>query len=175
MVKLYTVDTAGPIACLDNILGPLTTPTEMPIGEVVKMLRKKYVIYQHNPVKLTEKVLVTLQNVNSISFSTTRVKATKERLHNRSVQNKGKVVTGKAPLQSGKVYNPPVETKPEPVKEETKPVEHVNNNISSNNSNTQSFNKNDKYNKGNQNNNQNNNQNSDKKEDLSKPDDFKKN
>lgn len=86
MRKLYTIETNGPIRGLDGITGPLTTPTMLETDDVIKMLRQKYVIYQHNPVDLKEKVRVTLTNVQSINFKTTRAEATKERLHIRSVQ-----------------------------------------------------------------------------------------
>lgn len=86
MRKLYTIASERPIACLGGIQGPLTTPTPIGYEDIITMITKGYVIYQHNPVKLTEKVRVTRANVNSIKFETTRAKAAAERALNKEIQ-----------------------------------------------------------------------------------------
>lgn len=86
MRRLYTIASERPIACLGGIQGPLTTPTPIGYEDIITMITKGYEIYQHNPVKLTEKVRVTRSNVNSIKFETTRAKAAAERALNKEIQ-----------------------------------------------------------------------------------------
>ena len=88
--RLYTIGTASPIEALGNIVGPLTVPTKIDHNSIVKMLKNGYVIYQHNPYDLTEKVRVTKMNINTIKFTKTRSAATAQRMLNRSVQNADK-------------------------------------------------------------------------------------
>lgn len=75
MGRYFTIASALPIKALGNINGPLTTPVQIPFADVLDMLRKNYVIYEHNPVNKAEKVRVTIDNVNNITFSTTRYDA----------------------------------------------------------------------------------------------------
>lgn len=75
MGRYFTIASALPITALGNINGPLTTPVQIPFADVLDMLRKNYVIYEHNPVNKAEKVRVTIDNVNNITFSTTRYDA----------------------------------------------------------------------------------------------------
>ena len=86
MAKLYTIETAKPIACLGNIQGPLTTPTALNFTDVLNMINKGFVIYEHNPAKIGEKVRVTKANIKNIVFPTSRAKAGAERALNREVR-----------------------------------------------------------------------------------------
>lgn len=90
MEKLYTVTSVLPIPALDNIVGPMTTPTKFDQQDVLWMLKNGYEVYQHNPFKKSEKVKVTRANINSIKFNGTRESATAERLLNRSIQEMDK-------------------------------------------------------------------------------------
>ena len=110
MLKKYTVATAGPIPCLDNIVGPLTTPTVMDHASVLKMLNKGYVIYQHNPLNLSEKVLVTKKNLMSIKFGASK-KAVEQKNLNKEIQDMSKPAVK---------IDTPVITKPQEKKEEKK-------------------------------------------------------
>ena len=98
MLKKYTVETAGPIPCLDNIVGPLTTPTVMDHGSVLKMLNKGYVIYQHNPLNLSEKVRVTKKNISSIKFGASK-KAVEQRNLNKEIQAMSKPIVKVEPVK----------------------------------------------------------------------------
>lgn len=66
--RLYTVADGRIVPGL-GIKGPITTPTEMEITDVLKMVTSKYEVYQHNPYNNNEKVRVTLTNLRSIEFS----------------------------------------------------------------------------------------------------------
>lgn len=92
MAKYYTIASAKPIPCLDNIVGPLTTPVRIEHDDVMWMLNHGYEIYEHNPVNKSEKVLVTRQNANGANFKTNRATATSRRLLNRSIQDMEKPI-----------------------------------------------------------------------------------
>lgn len=85
-IKLYTVASNGPISCLADIQGPLTTPTKMEFIDVLNMVKKGYVVYEHNPADLTEKVRVTINNINSIKFTSSRTAAVNRRNINEEKQ-----------------------------------------------------------------------------------------
>ena len=84
-IKLYTVQSTGVIPGL-GINGPLTTPTKMEFLHVLDMVKKHYVVYEHNPSDTTEKVRVTINNINSIKFNSTRLAAVNRRNLNEEVQ-----------------------------------------------------------------------------------------
>ena len=86
MRQLYTVDSSGVIPFAGGINGPLSTPTVLPIDAVITMVRKGYVVYQHNPVNLSEKVLVTKDNVGKVGFKTNKAQGVTTRALNRSIQ-----------------------------------------------------------------------------------------
>ena len=93
MRDLYTVASDGIIKYAGGIQGPLTTPTQLPLDTVVTMVRKGYEVYQHNPVNLSEKVLVTVKNVGNISFSSTKAQTVTRRALNKSIQDLEKPMT----------------------------------------------------------------------------------
>ena len=75
MGRYFTIASAMPIKALGDINGPLTTPVQIPYADILDMLRKNYVIYEHNPVNKAEKVRVTIDNVNNVKFTTSRYDA----------------------------------------------------------------------------------------------------
>lgn len=85
-IKLYTIASNGPISCLAGIQGPLTTPTKMEFIDVLNMVKKGYVVYEHNPSDTTEKVRVTINNINSIKFTSSRIAAVNRRNSNEEKQ-----------------------------------------------------------------------------------------
>lgn len=80
MRELYTVATNVNIPSL-NIVGPITSPTYLPEGEVLMLVRKYgAVIYKHNPDYPKEKYLVTNDNLGRVTFKKTRRDAALERI-----------------------------------------------------------------------------------------------
>lgn len=75
MLKLYTVMTNKAIPSLNGIIGPLTTPTEIDDSAVLQMVKRGYVVYQHNPNLQSEKVRVTIDNFSKVVFPTTKDEA----------------------------------------------------------------------------------------------------
>ena len=68
MKKLYTFE--GPVRIPSlGILGPIKTPYEANQGDVVKVVRSGGTVYMHNPYDLSDKVKVTVQNINTIEFT----------------------------------------------------------------------------------------------------------
>lgn len=92
MEKLYIVTSRKNIIGMDDIQGPLTTPTIMKFNDVLEMVRKGYGIYQVNPYNHDEKVKVTISNINNIKFKTTRSSNTIQRKLNREIQEMNKPV-----------------------------------------------------------------------------------
>lgn len=90
MEKLYTVASAKPICGMGGIQGPLTTPSKIKFNDVLEMVRKGYEIYQVNPVDHSEKVRVSISNINDIVFKNTRSATTMQRKLNREIQNLNK-------------------------------------------------------------------------------------
>lgn len=91
--KLYTIATCKEIPCLGGICGPLTTPVHIEHNDVVKLIRNGYDVYQCNPYDSSEKVRVTLSNINTITFNRTRAMVTTQRMANRAVQEMEKPIT----------------------------------------------------------------------------------
>lgn len=102
MTKLYTVKTPKPIPCMGDIQGPMTEPTSMKFDDVLSMLCMGYEIYQHNPNKLSEKVLVTKQNIENIKFPTSKAKAISEKKDFKEMQILNKPASQLAPKKSNK-------------------------------------------------------------------------
>lgn len=91
MRQLYTVASEGvSIPYAGGINGPLSTPTVLPLDTVVTMVRKGYEVYQHNPVNLNEKVLVTAKNVGQVEFKSTKSETVTKRALNKSIQDMNK-------------------------------------------------------------------------------------
>lgn len=91
--KLYTVATSKEIPCLGGICGPLTTPVHIDHNDLVKLIRSGYEIYQCNPYDSSEKVRVTLSNINTITFKRTRAMVTSNRLNNRAIREMESPIT----------------------------------------------------------------------------------
>lgn len=102
MEKLYTVKTPKPIPCMGNIQGPMTEPTSMKFDDVLSMLCMGYEIYQHNPNKLSEKVLVTKQNIGNITFPTSKAKAISDKKDFKEMQLLNKPASKLAPPKKEK-------------------------------------------------------------------------
>lgn len=102
MEKLYTVKTPKPIPCMGNIQGPMTEPTSMKFDDVLSMLCMGYEIYQHNPNKLSEKVLVTKQNIGNITFPTSKEKAISDKKDFKEMQLLNKPASKLAPPKKEK-------------------------------------------------------------------------
>ena len=103
MRKLYIVTTPKKILGMADIVGPLTTPSEIKFTDVLQMVRLGYNIYQVNPYDHSEKIKVTITNINDIEFKNSISKALSQRKLNREIQEMDKpvvvdVVT-KAPKQ----------------------------------------------------------------------------
>ena len=90
MEKLYTVTTPATIIGMDDIMGPLTTPSKMNFADVLDMVRRGYEIYQVNPYDNSEKIRVNISNINSIKFKTSISDATIQRKLNREIQEMNK-------------------------------------------------------------------------------------
>lgn len=85
MNKLYTVASIAPIVGLSDIMGPLRTPTKMEFHDVLTMVKRGYVIFEHNPVDPIEKVRVDQDNINSITFKNTRASALERHALNKAM------------------------------------------------------------------------------------------
>lgn len=126
MRELYTVASACTIKYAGGIQGPLTTPTKLPLDTVVNLVRKGNEVYQHNPVNLSEKVLVTMKNVGNVKFTTTKAETVTRRELNRSVQEMEKPMNVNVNRKSDKKYdkyNNQSKKSEEASKEESKVVE----------------------------------------------------
>ena len=92
MGKLYTVATPRNIIGMADIVGPLTTPSEMKFNDVLEMVRLGYEIYQVNPYNYSEKIKVTISNINDIKFKSSISMALSQRKLNREIQEMGKPI-----------------------------------------------------------------------------------
>ena len=90
MEKLYIVTSTKNIIGMDNIQGPLTTPVNMKFNNVLEMVRRGYEVYQVNPFNHSEKVKVTISNINNISFKISRSAATAQKKLNEEIQEMSK-------------------------------------------------------------------------------------
>ena len=90
MKKLYVINTARKISCLNNITGPVTTPTEIDEVDVLNLVRRGFDIYEVNPYNKRERTKVTTTNFNSITFKTTQTEMAKRKLLNREMQEMAK-------------------------------------------------------------------------------------
>ena len=86
MSKLYTITTPKKIIGMADIMGPLTTPSEIEFNNVLEMVRLGYDIYQVNPYDHNEKIKVTLSNINNIKFKSSISMAFSQRKLNREIQ-----------------------------------------------------------------------------------------
>lgn len=99
----YTIATIGEIPLLGNLSGPITTPIELNIQDVVRLLNDGVVLYQVNPYDKNEKVRVTFDNYTTISFTRKRAAITSNRLLNRSIREMEAPITPKYKDEKEKV------------------------------------------------------------------------
>ena len=66
--KLVTIASAGSIPELGGISGPVINPCSLPIETIVKLLNGHKKVYEVNPAKKSERVLLTLQNILSSKY-----------------------------------------------------------------------------------------------------------
>lgn len=95
--NLYTIKDARVISCLGGITGPIQHPTEMKPEDVITLVRNGFTVFQHNPHNLREKVKVTRNNFNTITFKTSQVDGYLARALNRELRNEAKKVSAPAP------------------------------------------------------------------------------
>lgn len=67
MARKFTVASQGTVLGL-GISGPITTPVVLDPKNVLKMVKKGMVIYEHNPYNTAEKVKMTVYNINTNKF-----------------------------------------------------------------------------------------------------------
>jgi E3 ubiquitin-protein ligase DOA10 len=79
-----------PIGCLGGISGPIKKPVIMDPTDVLELVKRGFLIYEHNPFFTKEKVQVTRTNYNKITFKITRVAAIKKKRLNREIQRDSK-------------------------------------------------------------------------------------
>ena len=70
--KWVVVDTYGPIKELGGISGPIVTPCKIPIRTIVDMVNNRKVVYEVNPMNMTEKVKLRQSNVDKKNFDGTK-------------------------------------------------------------------------------------------------------
>lgn len=92
MEKLYVVSSSKVILGMADIQGPLTTPSPIKFADVLEMVRMGYEIYQVNPYDHTEKVRVTVSNINDIKFTVSRSKSCVQRKLNKEIQEMNKPI-----------------------------------------------------------------------------------
>ena len=92
MSKLYIVTTPKTIIGMSDIMGPLTTPSEIEFAAVLEMVRLGYDIYQVNPYDYNEKIKVTLSNIHNIKFKSSISMAFSQRKLNREIQEMDKPI-----------------------------------------------------------------------------------
>ena len=68
--KLVTIASVGSLPELGGISGPVINPCSLPIETIVKLLNGHKKVYEVNPAKKSERVLLTLKNVKSVNFVT---------------------------------------------------------------------------------------------------------
>lgn len=116
----YIIATTGEIPLLGNISGPITTPIELSIADVVKLLNAGVSLYQTNPLDKNDKVKVTFDNYTTITFKRKRAAITNDRLLNRAMREMEEPIVPK--------YKDGKEKVKEEVKKENKQQQNTNNN-----------------------------------------------
>jgi hypothetical protein len=74
--KLVTISDAGIIREL-GIAGPVRTPSKIPVDTIQKLVVAGYNVYEHNVADPTQKVKLTISNINRQNFTVSGVSATK--------------------------------------------------------------------------------------------------
>lgn len=85
--KQYIILTAKRIKCLKNITGPVTSPVELSLLDVLELVESGFDVYEVNPYNKKERVKVTPYNYNSITFKTTLSDMIARKKLNREIQN----------------------------------------------------------------------------------------
>jgi hypothetical protein len=117
MAHYYTIVDPRPIEFLHGMSGPITTPTVLNEMDVLKLVRRGYTVYEHNPFKKSEKVRVNVHNFNKIVFKTSRAEAYRQRRLNREMQE---IARGDRVKTVKKEETKAKEVKKEEVKKEVK-------------------------------------------------------
>lgn len=66
--KLVVVEVNGPISELGGIQGPIINPCSLPVKTIVQMVGSHKKVFEVNPFNQSERVRLTLKNVNSVNF-----------------------------------------------------------------------------------------------------------
>lgn len=67
--KLVTVNYNGPIIELGSICGPISTPSQLTIDAISRLVLNKKEVWEYNPNNKREKVRLTLSNLNKDNFN----------------------------------------------------------------------------------------------------------
>lgn len=66
--KLCSVPTYGTIKELGNITGPIMSPIPLTYEQLILLINKRYLVYEHNPANPSQKVKLTRANLRSTNF-----------------------------------------------------------------------------------------------------------
>ena len=72
--KLITIATKGSLSELGGILGPVILPEYVEISKVTALVCNRKKVYEVNPNNHSEKILLTIQNVNRDNFPPAPIK-----------------------------------------------------------------------------------------------------
>ena len=72
--KFVTIESYGIIHALGGIMGPVTSPCNLDISVIISLINSGKMIYEVNPKNITEKVLLTRDNVLKDNFNSSVVK-----------------------------------------------------------------------------------------------------
>ena len=67
--KLVTVNYNGPIIELGSICGPISTPSQLTIDAISRLVLNKKEVWEYNPNNKREKVRLTFSNLNKDNFN----------------------------------------------------------------------------------------------------------
>ena len=67
--KLVTVESAGKLAALNGLLGPITTPTVLDVNIIISLINSGKVVYEVNPRNVKEKIRLDRVNVLKANFN----------------------------------------------------------------------------------------------------------
>lgn len=91
----YVITSACEIDIVGGLIGPIATPIELTRSQVIKLLNDNISVYQVNPFDINERVKVTFDNYDKITFARKRAKITTTRLLNRSVRESNTIIQPK--------------------------------------------------------------------------------
>ena len=91
----YIIASACEIDIVGGLIGPIATPIELTKSQIIKLLNDNISVYQVNPFDINERVKVTFDNYDKITFARKRAKITANRLLNRSVRESNTLIQPK--------------------------------------------------------------------------------